>query len=205
MKKTDFNPNWITTEKMASVKPVNLFHRMKHDTAVKDCGVKNYHVHFRKKFTCRNKDNIKIRISADDYYKLYINGKFVCQGPASAYYYTSYKYNEIDISEYIRDGNNIISVHFFYSGLINRVSNSGDGRFGLAAQIFSGDKILLETDFSWLCSEAAEFSGETVGYDTAFLENIDFRKSEKGWTEYVFDDSKYENAVILKSDDHIFA
>lgn len=97
---------------MTSVKPVNLFHRMKHDTAVKDCGVKNYHVHFRKKFTCRNKDNIKIRISADDYYKLYINGKFVCQGSASAYY-TSYKYNEIDISEYIRDGNNIISVHFF--------------------------------------------------------------------------------------------
>ena len=42
-----------------------------------------------------------------------------------------------------------------------------------------------------------------MGYDTAFLENIDFRKSEKGWTEYVFDDSKYENAVILKSDDHI--
>lgn len=117
MKKTDFNPNWITTEKMTSVKPVNLFHRMKHDTAVKDCGVKNYHVHFRKKFTCRNKDNIKIRISADDYYKLYINGKFVCQGPASAYY-TSYKYNEIDISEYIRDGNNIISVHFFTAVLL---------------------------------------------------------------------------------------
>ena len=33
---------------MTSVKPVNLFHRMKHDTAVKDCGVKNFHVHFRK-------------------------------------------------------------------------------------------------------------------------------------------------------------
>lgn len=203
MKKTDFNPNWITTEIMASVKPVNLFHRMKSDTVVKDCGVKNYHVYFRRKFNCKSSENIKIRISADDYYKLYINGKFVCQGPAPAYH-MCYHFNETDISSHLIEGENVIAVHVFYSGLINRVCNSGDGRFGLATQIYSDSKILLETDSSWLYSEAHEFSGETVGYDTAFLENIDFRKFEKGWTEYAFDDSKYKNAVVLKSDDHIF-
>lgn len=71
-----------------------------------------------------------IYISADDYYKLYINGKFVASGPAPSYY-NSYNYNKIDVSDFLINGENTIAVHTYYQGLINRVWVSGDNCHGL--------------------------------------------------------------------------
>ena len=69
---------------------------------------------------------VKIYITADDCYKLYVNGKFVTLGPAAGFYF-HYYYNEIDITDYIRAGENTVAVHTYYQGLINRVFVSGDG------------------------------------------------------------------------------
>ena len=50
-----------------------------------------------------------MRISADDYGKYYLNGKFLGQGPTPGYI-ESYHYNEFDVTDYLRDGENEIIV-----------------------------------------------------------------------------------------------
>lgn len=197
-----FKSKWITTEDFVDEKVIDVFHRELDGIEVVSGRIKNYHVHFRKKF-CTDSRGVKIRISADDYYKLYVNGSFVCQGPAPGYS-SAYNYNEIDISQYIQNGENVIAVHVYYQGLINRVWNSGDNRMGMIADVIVDGSCVFGTDESWRYSIAREYSGETIGYDTAFLENIDFNKSEKGWREIDFDDGGYKFAKILPSDDHKF-
>ena len=76
-------------------------------------------------------------ITADDYYKLYVNGHFAGQGPAPAYP-EQYYYNIIDITSWLQEGKNVLAVHLYYQGLVNRVWNSGDGRFAMAARLGQG-------------------------------------------------------------------
>ena len=92
---------------------------------------RNRHILFRKAFHYDSSiDSARIYISADDYYKLYINGQFVAQGPAPSYHF-NYNYNIVDVTPYLKKGENLIAVHTLYQGLINRVWQSGDNRHGL--------------------------------------------------------------------------
>ena len=50
----------------------------------------NKHILFRKKVSLGAFRSATLKITADDYYKLYVNGKFVAQGPAPAYHFHYY-------------------------------------------------------------------------------------------------------------------
>ena len=106
----NFSSKWITTSDFYGLDIINLFHRQFDKIEIPESPIKNYHVHIRKKFTLDDFTEAFINISADDYYKLYINGKFVAQGPEAAYI-DSFAYNKIDISSYLNKGENIIAVH----------------------------------------------------------------------------------------------
>lgn len=126
-----FCGKWITDDEFFKTPARNVFSRQLQRLNL-DCSLhRDRHILFRKSFACN--EAIKkavIYISADDYYKLYINGQFVAQGPAASYHHI-YNYNEIDVSEYLKQGENLIAVHTLYQGLINRVWQSGDNRHGL--------------------------------------------------------------------------
>ena len=165
---------------------------------------KNKHTLFRKKFKIENKcGKYSLNITADDYYKLYVNGIFLGQGPASSYNY-AYNYNVYDISEYLTEGENLIAVHTYYQGFVNWGWTSGDCRHGLYAELFADEKPVLITDETWKCTEALHFNKEVsvTGYDTQFLENIDMRFYEYGWETIDYNHSAWRNAVINKNDDH---
>lgn len=146
----------------------------------------NFYVRFKKSFYLENTENVIIDISADDYYKLYINGCFVGQGPAPSYDF-DYAYNRYDISDYLVVGENVIEAVVYYQGLINRVWVSGDKKLGLVADIYYDNQFVFGTDDSWSYEIINNFVGtKTVGYDTDFLEDRDFRLA----------DSMPKNAVI---------
>ena len=198
-----FQSPWITTEEFVDLPPLNMYHRQFEKKSIPKSQYENYHVCFRKKIYLQKCEDIHINISADDYYKLYINGSFVCQGPACAYP-ECYSYNSINISRCLAPGENVIAVHVFYHGRINRAYFSGDNRMGLVADIYSGDEFVCGTDESWRYKRLEEFSGETIGYDTQFLENIDFTKKDRHLKEADTDESQYKNAVANSADDHVF-
>lgn len=196
---------WIMDEDFCGLSPINVFHKQLDKSLMPDHreDLKNRHMLVRKTFNVNsNIENAVIHITADDYYKLYINGEFVGQGPAPAYYF-NYYYNSFDISGFLKEGENVIAVHVYYQGLINRVWNSGDYRQGMIAELFLNDKLYLCSDNSWKYTRAEEFTeAKTIGYDTQYLENIDESLKLNGWRALEYDDSCWGHAIENTSYDY---
>ena len=76
-----FLGKWITDSEFSSLQLRNVFHKQLEKVNLPCEEHRNRHVLFRKKFACDSAgEQAMLYISADDYYKLYINGVFVVQG-----------------------------------------------------------------------------------------------------------------------------
>lgn len=198
----NFHGAWITNANAATLKPVNVFHRQMDKQEIQGSLSPNLHILFRKKFMVPTTDTTSIYITADDYYKLYINGNFVTQGPAPGFPF-HYYYNEIDITPYIKEGENVIAVHTYYQGLINRVWVSGDDRHGLIFDVVQGSKVLAKSDTTvkQTIHTGYEAMGIT-GYKTQFMEQYDSGSSCEGFECYDYDDSAWDYAMIHQHADY---
>ncbi len=133
----------------------------------------NKHILYLKKEELPAFRTASLKISADDHYKLYINGKFVTEGPAPSYP-ENYFYNEIDVAEYLTEGENTFAVHTFYQGLINRSWVSGDLCQMLWFSLSIDGRTALVSDESWLCKYHTGYTEcGTFGYRTAYAECYD--------------------------------
>ena len=198
-----FKGKWITDGTFSELEPRNVFHRQLEPIDLPQTGHENSHLLFRRSFDLSEKPReAKIYITADDYYRLYVNGHFVGSGPAPSYH-VAYNYNELDVTEYLREGENLIAVHTYYQGLINRVWQSGDLRHGLLLDLLCDGKTALASDEGFRCRRHGGFSecGRS-GYDTQFMERYDSRAREVGFELPDFDDSGWESAGIRKHTDY---
>lgn len=199
-----FTGKWITTEEFARLAPRNIFHRQLEKVDLPCTEHRDRHILFRRRFSVSKVTGDEtVFITADDYFKLYVNGRFVCQGPAPSYHF-QYNYLEVPVSAFLQKGENVIAVHTLYQGLINRVWQSGDLRHGLLLDLVQGGRVILSSDESFLTAVHGAYS-ETgvVGYDTQFLERYDSRAPEVGFEALGFDDSTWEKACVKENDDHV--
>ena len=186
---------WITDRTFAPLEPVNVFHKELEPLEYEpDEALANSHILFRQRVALKRCDVATLYISADDYYKLYINGAFVDQGPAPGnpvHYY----YNTIDVTRFLRPGENTVAVHTYYQGQINRVWVSGDARHGLIAELVVDGRTVLATDESWRVARHTGYSSlGLVGYKTQYREKYDSGAPEVGFEAVDFDDSGWETA-----------
>lgn len=198
-----FTGKWITNAEFAALEPRCVFHRQLNKVSLPCDEHRNRHVLFRRKFTLNEApSDAKIFISADDYYKLYINGKFVTQGPTPSYH-LRYNYNTVDVTGFLTEGDNVIAVHTLYQGLVNRVWQSGDNRHGLICDVIADGECVLASDGSFLTAYHTAYTEMgTCGYDTQFLERYDSRAAECTFYECDFDDSRWETALPRLYDDY---
>lgn len=198
-----FSGKWITSAELASAEPIDVFHRQLDKTPVPQTEFTNKHILFRRRFTLDCAGQVILYITADDYYKLYINGTFVTQGPAPSYHF-HYNYNKVDIGGYLRAGINTIAVHTYYQGLINRVWTSGDNRHGFICDMVADGKVILCSDESFKCREHTAYSAlGTAGYKTQFLERYDTRSAEVNFESEDYDDSAWDFAAAKKNADYV--
>ena len=201
----NWKAEWLTIPQFARIRPINLLHKEQECAAKKNerqesiVGEngrqetwKNVHVLVRACF-CAEKEsgNLRLNITADDRYKLYLDGGFVAEGPAPGYP-SHYYYNRIALGE-LEAGEHVLAIHLFYQGLINRVYNSGDLRFAFAAELRDTHGQVLPLAFRWQRIKA--YWGETTGYDTQFLENFDSRNFPERWREKDFSDKDWDVPV----------
>lgn len=196
---------FISHELFADLKPINVFHTEYPQVTVPNATEKytDKHVLFRKKFNAGG-DLFKavLKITADDYFKLYINGEFVTQGPPPSYP-QAYYYMELPVGKFLKSGENVIAVHTLYQGLINRVWVSGDNRESLWAELVVNGEVILATDESWKCKISSAYEPMAiVGYDTQYMELFDSYSEDVGFEKENFDDSKWQNAKIKKYNDY---
>ena len=193
-----FTGNWITNEEFAHREPVYMFHRQLEKVELPEEPLKNQHILFRKKVTLAQCEKATLYITADDYYKLYINGQYVAMGPAAGYPW-HYYYNKIDVTQFLQPGENVIAVHTYYQGLINRVWVSGDGRHGLLFDLECDGQIVAQSDTSVLCHKHTAYTEMGLsGYSTQFLECYDSRSAQIGFEKPEFDDTAWSPALIRK-------
>ncbi len=191
-----FRGTWITDAEFAALEPRNVFHRQLEKVSLPCNEHRNRHILFRRTFELSAVPSAAtVYITADDYYKLYINGTFVTQGPAPAYHF-HYGYNTVDVTAYLRPGKNTVAVHTLYQGLINRVWVSGDNRHGLLLDLDCDGVTVLSSDEAFLTHPHTGYTETgTVGYATQFLETYDSRADEAGFAMPDFDDSMWTNAL----------
>ncbi|MDQ1913749.1 family 78 glycoside hydrolase catalytic domain [Paenibacillus sp. GD4] len=161
-------------------------------------------MYFRRTFNLDKQPlQANLRISADDYYKLYVNGRFVGQGPAQGYPF-HYPYNEWDLMEYVTAGNNTVAVHVYYQGHVNRAYNSGDLRMGMIAELSTEQGIVLASDPSWKYMIAGQYgTSGTIGYHTQFLEDIDQRLCIRDWHMPDYSDTSWAFAAVKEDADYM--
>lgn len=215
MSSSTFQPEWFTIPEFAHTQPLCMYHKESEGMPSDGCtaGAQtdsrgNLHVLARAEYLWENGDlpgaRAVMRITADDYYKLYINGRYAGQGPAPAYP-EYYYYNELDITPYLKKGKNVLAVHLYYQGLVNRVWNSGDGRSGIACEISEIRSITKKSRIiipRWRYKVTRAYSGAVTGYDTQFLEDFDSRIWEEDWNMPEFDGRMWQPMVRAEWADH---
>ncbi len=198
-----FQGSWITDGEFYKLAPRNVFHRQLPKVVLPCEEHRDRHILFRKHISLTEMPKeAKMYISADDYYKLYINGRAVGQGPAPSYHFR-YSYNVWEVADYLHPGENIIAVHTLYQGLINRVWVSGDNRHGLIFDLVCDGEVAACSDEGVLTHPHTGFREiGTVGYQTQFLEEYDSSAPEVGFERPDFDDSAWERSRRHLCDDH---
>lgn len=196
---------FICHKEFENLKPIDVFHKElvsnqieKHTESL--C---NRHTLFRKKVYLRKVQKAVLKITADDYFKLYINGVYVTQGPPPSYP-NHYYFMEVDVTSCLKAGINTFAVHTYYQGLINRVWVSGDLRAMLWCELVIDGKVVLVSDGSWLTATHTGYSScGVIGYETAFAERYDSNAKEVGFEAESFDDSQWQPASIYQHADYI--
>lgn len=104
----------------------------------------NYHLLFRSVLSgdCLKSSSTKIALTASNMYQLFINGQFVAEGPARAGH-GYYRVDEIDVSQYLSDGENVIAIYVagYYVPNFYLIRQPAF----LCAEILCDDKVLVAT------------------------------------------------------------
>jgi alpha-L-rhamnosidase len=157
--------------------------------------------HFRKSINLATKPvTFNIRISADNRYKLYVNGILVSLGPArgDTYYWN---YETVDIAPYLTTGKNTIAATVWNDGP-DRPEAQISLRTAFIVQGDSPAEEIANTDTSWKCIRDTAYTPNTwIGYYTYYVagpgEIIDMKHTVKGFTDINFDDTKWPEAEEL--------
>ncbi len=182
---------WIT----GPGKPVNL------NNAASDPTLKEYGVYkFRKSFDLAVKpSSFIIHVSADNRYKLFVNGKEVSQGPARGDLYF-WNFETVDIAPYLQIGNNIVAALVWNEGRFKPEAQISY----LAAFIMQGDtpaEEVINTDNNWKAVRDTSYHPLPVkvpGYYVAGAgEFVDMNYNIYGWEKTDYDDSKWDRARAL--------
>ena len=152
---------------------------------------RNLYYCFRKRIHIADvSSEIKICISAETKYKLYINGRFVSYGSIQSQPYYKY-YDEIDVTEYLLEGENTICVHAYYLGTVDGIAP------GLLCEMTGGaGEYIAGSDSTWKCKRDEAHRSDTYSYlpniAVPFQEHFDAGAFPTDWLVAGYDDSEWE-------------
>lgn len=153
---------------------------------------------FRKEFeVSRLPTRAPLFITADQSYQLYVNGHYVCRGPARGFQ-KSWPYDEIDIRPYLQPGRNILAIRSYNPGFSNFQYVSQGYAGLLVAAKWKG--ISLVSDPTWKCRRQSGVRRDTVPSSIQLFgqEHIDLREEDPAWMEPDYDDSGWTTSVATR-------
>lgn len=157
--------------------------------------------HLRKEFRLNeNPGEFIVHVSADNRYKLYVNGEFVCLGPSSGDI-MHWRFESIDIAPFLKPGENIIAALVWNFGGLKPVAQLSY-KTAFILQGNSEKEEIINSNSSWKILESEAYSpvsGRVPGYffATGPCDRVDAARYPWGWDEVDFDDSSWSTPIQL--------
>lgn len=185
------NPQWLTNRWKAIW------------VSVPNEPAKQYGVyHFRKSIELSVKPtSFVINVSADNRYKLFVNGNLVSLGPARGDLY-HWNFETIDVSKYLVAGKNTFAALVWNEGDF-RPEAQISHKTGFILQGNTDAEQIVNTDNSWKCKRNNAYQPITgsIGYPTYYVagpgEMVNMNSYDHEWRSPNYDDSQWSNAVAV--------
>ena len=168
------------------------------------CTTKNYGVyHFRKTFSLNDKPaSFVVHVSADNRYKLFVNGVMVSLGPARADLF-HWNFETVDIAKYLQAGNNVMAAVVWNYGDY-RPEHQISFRTGFILQGNSDKEKVVNSDTSWKCIIDSSYSPLQPDLIYSYYvagpgEKIDYAKYPVNWENNNYNDDGWTQAKQIVS------
>ncbi|MFC1734606.1 family 78 glycoside hydrolase catalytic domain [Candidatus Hydrogenedentota bacterium] len=160
---------------------------------------RNHHFYLRKTFELESVPvGAFASVCADSKYILYVNGEYIGRGPVRSDPRRQY-FDEYDIAEYLRPGENVIAALVHHYGEPNYSYIMGRAGFLLQASacFANGDETRIVSDTSWRAAPAKAYRPDLprINRQMAFPEYYDARLENMGWCNVGYDDSLWSPAI----------
>lgn len=152
---------------------------------------------FRKTFTPDSETKqFIIHVSADNRYKLYLNGKYICNGPARGDL-LKWRFESLDIAPYLNNGENVITaIVWNFAGL--RPMAQFSSQTGFILQGNTKAESIINTNNSWRVLKDTAYSPLPVNLNQYYVvgpgERFISQNHPWNWMSSSFDDSKWKKA-----------
>jgi hypothetical protein len=151
--------------------------------------------HFRKTFELSNKPGkFVVHVSADNRYKLFVNGELVSLGPARSDTY-NWAFETVDIAPQLQSGKNTIAAVVWNFAQYAPVAQMSLNKTGFILQGNGPTEQMVNTNQTWkgICNEG--YSPVIADLKTYFVvgpgDKIEAAKYPWGWEQLKFDDSSW--------------
>lgn len=161
--------------------------------------------HFRKTVELEEKPNhFTVHVSADNRYRLYVNGVSVIAGPQRSDV-MHWRYEEIDLAPFLREGNNVIAAVVWHWGEHKPVAQHSF-RTGFLIRGATADETLIDTgttawkSYANSAYAALPVTREQVGgyYAGPPGELLNANQYPWGWQQLDFNDLAWPDAEIIR-------
>lgn len=166
-----------------------------------DANQKEYGVyHLRKVFELPEKPRqFVVHVSGDHRYRLFVNGKQVCHGPARGDL-RNWKYETLDIAPYLKAGSNVLAAQLWNMGA-GAPAAQISYQTGFILQGNSDAESLVNTNNSWRIIRNEGYFPEVIppsklaSYIVGSCDSVVFSKYLWGWQEPGYDDTNWKKPV----------
>jgi alpha-L-rhamnosidase len=160
--------------------------------------------HFRKNFSIDSlPQQFIVHVSADNRYRLFVNGIAVCSGPARGDLYNWY-FESINIASYLRKGANTIAAMVWNMGVhapVAQISNQ-------TAFVLQGDgdkEKIVNTDKTWKVLRDSSYTPCSLDNGARVKsymvvgpgDQVDATKYPWGWEQPAYNDGRWEQALAI--------
>lgn len=152
---------------------------------------------FRRTFDLKKvPEKFNISVSADNRYRLFVNGKSVAAGPARGDVRHWY-YDDLDLAPYLKEGKNVIAALVWDAGAYKPCSQM-TLRTGFLLDGSTEAEKFVSTPNVWKVKRSAAYSPIiSRGLDTGCGDRVDGTLYDWGWTLPDFDDSKWKSPKAI--------
>lgn len=153
---------------------------------------RNAYALFRRRFTAAAAGTLEIAVTADSCYILFLDGDFICRGPARAHL-DYYLYDTVTLE--IAPGPHCLAVLAHHIGEVNATVMTGRPGVLVDAQLRGAGKTEnLSTGAGWKCRRPDAWRAELpyMMSHFGFWEDCDLRKLPEDWMQDEFDDAGWE-------------